>query len=62
MTDFTKKNARTCKFYNAANEEWISAKTKVLTKGYKQESADRADFYVYSTVFRADSHGAIGFS
>ena len=40
----------------------MSAKTKVLTKGHKQGSVDLADFHIYSTVFHADSRGAICFS
>ena len=40
----------------------MSGKTKVLTKGRKQGSANRADFHTYCSVFHADSRGAIYFS
>lgn len=36
----------------------MSAKTKVLTKGHKQGSANRADFHIYGSVFHADHRGA----
>ena len=38
------------------------AKTKVLTKGYKQGSANRADSHIYFSFFHTDHHGATHFS
>ena len=41
---------------------YLRVNVRTIQSGAEQGSVDLADFHVYSTVFHADSRGAIRFS